>query len=353
MTCPGPTHPPTAGHRMAWIGCGATVRIEACDAESGSPPGDASGVVVASRSSSEALAAGGVQEDGDGGAYRLAVVSRTAAAGARAEDAASAAPAPIRADEIAAWLGEDGGPGDRSGLAVCADLRDAGAGISAAILPPIAPQALPAVLRFAFSNAWLFLYVEERDADRRDAIGSDDAAATWSCPLPNVLLWRPTDDGDDDEQSSPDLAAIATSLESADLRPRRTASSVAPSPPVADGAIALPPAVVSRVRAWRRWEALRRSIDCGTRWVLFEPLTPGIERRVEREVRAFLHDLVVDGVLPPWGASQGVTCRAKDDGDDGRRLVLTIRTELGGEFAIALAQLHATPRTLVPARSDG
>src|SRR5262249_50933502 len=52
-----------------------------------------------------------------------------------------------------------------------------------------------------------------------------------------------------------------------------------------------------RLEAWRRWEGLRRSIDFGTRWTVFEVHHPLLWGRVEREVKAFLYRLQRLGFL--------------------------------------------------------
>ena len=71
--------------------------------------------------------------------------------------------------------------------------------------------------------------------------------------------------------------------------------------------------------AWRRLSALRRSLDHGSRWVVFEPHHPLVWRRLERQVRAFLYSLALDGLVPAWGGSR-----------------LDVRCEPVGEGAVAL-----------------
>jgi hypothetical protein len=69
---------------------------------------------------------------------------------------------------------------------------------------------------------------------------------------------------------------------------------------------------------WRRGEGLRRSIDRGTRWVLFEASRPFLRRRVEREVTGFLRRLADLGLLER-GAGFTVECsRAGAPGESGR-----------------------------------
>jgi hypothetical protein len=52
---------------------------------------------------------------------------------------------------------------------------------------------------------------------------------------------------------------------------------------------------------WRRREGLRRSLDLGTRWLFLEPDGPLLQRRVERDVAAFLRRLEAHGLLENAG----------------------------------------------------
>ena len=86
---------------------------------------------------------------------------------------------------------------------------------------------------------------------------------------------------------------------------------------------------LASLREWRRYSGIRRSIDYGSRWVLFEPNHPILLRRVEREARGFLHSLVKRGVLAPGRASEiEVRCEplpAAEAGPGGRiRLVVQV-----------------------------
>jgi hypothetical protein len=63
--------------------------------------------------------------------------------------------------------------------------------------------------------------------------------------------------------------------------------------------------------AWRRWEGLRRSLDLGTRWLLFEVQDRRLRARVEREVTAFLHTLTDAGLLERTREQPGYDIRSR------------------------------------------
>ena len=69
---------------------------------------------------------------------------------------------------------------------------------------------------------------------------------------------------------------------------------------------------------WRLWWGLERSLDLGSRWVLFEANHRLIWGRLEREARAFLHDLSFDGILPPWGSAGWEVRCDPVSGEEGR-----------------------------------
>jgi hypothetical protein len=85
------------------------------------------------------------------------------------------------------------------------------------------------------------------------------------------------------------------------------------------------------LRRWRLGTALRRSLDHGSRWVVFAPNHPLIWRRLEREVRAFLDRLAADGILP-LGAVRGATirCRPSSGGSGRVELEVSLVGRVGG-----------------------
>jgi hypothetical protein len=72
------------------------------------------------------------------------------------------------------------------------------------------------------------------------------------------------------------------------------------------------------IESWRFQEGLRRSVDWGTRWVVFGPHHPLIWRAVEREVAAFLHRLVQRRVIVPDedGRAFEVACAPSPGADE-------------------------------------
>jgi hypothetical protein len=87
------------------------------------------------------------------------------------------------------------------------------------------------------------------------------------------------------------------------------------------------------LRIWHQWEGTRRSIEFGTRWLLYEVSDPGMPARVEREVRDFLHGLYVAGRLGGRHSSDAfdVQCtlpNRESDGSVRRKLNLGVRVRL-------------------------
>ena len=87
-----------------------------------------------------------------------------------------------------------------------------------------------------------------------------------------------------------DAAVLCAWLERLDFRP---GARPMPPEPAANADYLM------RLQAWRRCEGLRRSIDWGTRWLLFELHHSRIWRRAEREVYGFLYSLGRAGLVDP------------------------------------------------------
>jgi hypothetical protein len=178
------------------------------------------------------------------------------------------------------WLGEDAGPGSSSGLFALAEREEVGTVVLTGGL----------AARMQDSLLWL--------ASRRDDLlfvveGWGGSEATGGCsslrfPRPNVLaLGEPEEDRD---VAAPGV--LAAWLESADFQVEPGFAG-RPEPPLRG----VRPVDALRLRAWRRLQGLRRSLDLGTRWVLFELNHPLLWRRMEREVTAFLRRLERAGFL--------------------------------------------------------
>lgn len=191
------------------------------------------------------------------------------------------------------WLGEDAGPGYSSGLFELVEREDVG---TVVLTGRFAPRMQDSLLWLASRREDLLFVVEGWEGASG---GGGEPALRF--PRSNVVaLVEPEEGGDG---VSP--GALAAWLESTDFQ-EEPAFAVRPEPPLpgvsADDAL--------RLRAWRRFQGLRRSLDLGTRWVLFELNHPLLWRRVEREVTAFLRRLEKAGFLARRGgqASFSVNC---------------------------------------------
>lgn len=199
------------------------------------------------------------------------------------------------ADEHAAaeFLGEDGGPGYRSGLFSLGDLEDGGT--------MVVPGDLVPVLQRVFVE-----YVARR---HRLALVLE---ATSRCPHPETLLadiasnlgddgfpedphqrivWHQLMSTGNDEDTSPSLGALVAWS----CRPEFNARIQRPTAMVDD--LKTIGGAFHTLRAWRFWAGLRRSLDLGTRWVLFEIQDAFLAGRLDREVRAFLYRLYTGGLF--------------------------------------------------------
>jgi hypothetical protein len=182
-------------------------------------------------------------------------------------------------------LGEDGGPGERTGLYELAGSGEAGT----LVLPPAGSAVIPLLESFALRHPQVLLCCEI-PADREDA--------GLLRPLPNLaLLGGVPVDGQG-------AAALAGQLCARDFFPLRTPTSIE-RPALGLCAAAgkqenrlLSPSALRSLASWRRWQGLYRSLDDGSRWAVFEFASKSMARRLERELRAFLHSLVIDGFLP-------------------------------------------------------
>lgn len=232
------------------------------------------------------------------------------------------------AEQGRAILGEDAGPGQRSGLHALADLED----VSTIAVPgKTSVRVWEAVLVYLAHRRSLSAVLEGRFPEPTDEFLErvDRVEARISRPgnLPGLrerVSWlehapaRSPGDEAGSYTAQLALAAGAKRGESAVIPPSGPALALLPDrrrdrPPPSratlgrwfrgnsaarslDG-LPTPGTRMRTLRTWRRWEGLRRSLDLGTRWVLFEVLDPFLAPRVEREVRGFLHGLLEDGVL--------------------------------------------------------
>jgi len=171
----------------------------------------------------------------------------------------------------ASWIGEDAGLDCRTGLHALLDREDIGA---VGILRGGEGSALErekVVLGLAERHPGVLFVLES---------GSAPPSPLYSL-RPNVYLL---------DSLRLSAGALLGHLEAADWRPALPYRRRPDVPPA--GLCAQDLADLLR---WRRGCGLRRSIDLGTRWVVFEPSHPLLWRSVERDVAAFL------GRLERWG----------------------------------------------------
>ncbi len=211
---------------------------------------------------------------------------------------------------LAELIGEDGGPGQRSGLCAAGDLEDCGT----VVVPGcVETSLLRALADFVAARPSLFLVVEERgDAPSvaavidellagREASGSerpgDPRERVGVVPAP--ATGAPSG-------AYPSGARIGR-LERYDFDPARPRGF-----PPRDTDVATLGGRWPALGAWRRWEGLRRSLDRGTRWSVLEIDDGFLCARIEREIAAFLRGLASAGFFGGSGVEDpfDVCCRA-------------------------------------------
>jgi len=307
---------PVRGDGFRWVGPGQTALVIPASVAQAAPPGRST-VTRLVGSPAEASEAMGVPL----GSTQESVLEGFFAAGGRRCRVLFVGAA------SRSWLGQDGGPGERTGLHALRDFED----ITSVVVPVVASNRLGDFIDFAKTYEDLFLFLEERLDDSRrhsDRAESAENAAEVSCPSPNVALIRRSVGG---VPVAPVLAGRMERLDLVDSRsaPPRAHGQFAGVGRFAVGGVELRVAdeLLKAVKDWRLWRGLRRSLDHGSRWVVFEPNHPLVWRRLEREVRAFLHGLALQGVLSHWaGSGLDVHC-GPAPGESGR-VVLTVRTDL-------------------------
>ena len=234
-------------------------------------------------------------------------------------------------------MGEDGGPGERTGLYELAGSGEAGT----LVLPSAGSAVIPLLERFALRHPQVLLCCE---------ISSDREEAGLLRPLPNLALLS---GGSVDGQGA---AALAGQLCARDFFPLRTPTSIErPGLGLCGVAGMEENSLFSRsalrsLASWRRWQGLYRSLDDGSRWAVFELASKAMARRLERELRAFLHSLVIDGFLPFRNGFelevklQGSKLAGRDVPE--RRLSVEVRTSLDPRAGVLVE------RVINPSRSN-
>ncbi len=193
----------------------------------------------------------------------------------------------------ALWLGEDGGPGYRTGLSAILDREDVGT----IAVPGLRDGPLRRrLVSFVEKQEGLFLVLDTQPRDEGEAPPACDRAA-------EVGEWSRVPGGPA-APGGPHLAELEAADFSED-RPERALRALG-----GRGHPTLGKRFPS-VEAWRAWEGLRRSIDQGTRWIVFEPNGAHLRRRVEREVGAFLERLFRLGLLEGKTAEEAYRVRCE------------------------------------------
>jgi len=183
-------------------------------------------------------------------------------------------------DPTVPWIGEDAGPGYRSGVYALADSEDVGTVI-------LAGRCTPRVVEWVLELA-------RRKPDVLFLLGAE-SPAELPPPEPSFsLVRRNAGVLHGPERAAPGLGAVAAVLEARDFRAEL---------PFAGPSMEPPPWIsrrdLLRLEAWRRVRGLERSLDAGTRWVVFELNHPFLWGRVEREVTLFLRRLETMGFVAP------------------------------------------------------
>lgn len=294
-----------------WVGCGKTALV-VVDDSLGQGEGSPADSVVR-----EFIGNGGTD-------YLLEIVSGLG------EDA-------LELEAMDRIMGEDGGPGERTGLYELAGSGEVGT----LVLPSVNSAAIPLLERFALRHPQVLLCCE---------ISSDREDAGLLRPLPNLALLR---GGSVDGQGA---AALAGQLCARDFFPLRTPTSIE-RPGLGLCAVAgmeenslFSRSALRSLTSWRRWQGLYRSLDDGSRWAVFELASKAMARRLERELRAFLHSLVIDGFLPFRNGFelevklQGSKLAGRDVPE--RRLSVEVRTSLDPGTGVSVE------RVIDPSRSN-
>jgi len=162
------------------------------------------------------------------------------------------------------WLGEEARAGSSSGIYALADVDDVGLIV---VLGAGASGTEGGVVELAKRRPDLFFLLE----------GAEDASDQPRFLRSNVAVLRP---------SGTTLGGLAAYLESVDFTEDPPFSSLRIAPPGS-----LRAADCLRMEAWRLQAGLRRSLDLGTRWMVFEVNYSLLWRRVEREITGFFHRL--------------------------------------------------------------
>ncbi len=233
-------------------------------------------------------------------------------------------------NRIAVWLGDDGGPGYRTGIHSLLDLEEVGTIAAPGLLDPVLRRRLLGLLENWEQG---FIVLDALPEGRVEDLPSSDRGAV-------AQGWN----AGGGRHGLPPTGPLLAELELSDFceeRPDRAIRALS------RGAHPTLGTRFSSVESWRFWEGLRRSVDYGTRWIVFEPNRELLWRRVEREVGAFLERLFRLGLL--WGRTPQeafrVRCGPPSGGSaSGGLLVLNIEVKLKESRRCDLVHIAQTNR---------
>lgn len=246
-------------------------------------------------------------------------------------------------------VGEDNGPGYRTGLQSLTDHEDIGTVVAPGPQSEAIAECLVEYVRHRSSRA-LILEGQAGERPPLTIIDREGAHTTAPVEIADRCAWLggafALSDGRSVWPAGPVLGALE-SVESMEVS-RAGVPGCAPTTekvikrplwfrgPLAravDQGVRLLGGRFATLRRWRQWEGMRRSIEMGSRWILYETSDPGLAARVEREVRDFLHGLLNAGLLGGRYGTEAfeVRCRIPDreaEGDVRRKLELTVNVRL-------------------------
>ncbi len=265
---------------------------------------------------------------------------RTAVALDENREAFSRTNADYDAPRASDWIGDDAGPGRRTGVFQLVDLQDVS---TIALVGSSSPARRERLLRLAAERRdKYFVFIEPPEA-------SDGRAPELIIDRANTATLRVA--GGAGEIAGQFLARVeSTDLDSAAVSGDGAVRRYAEESFLVRG---IPWASVTAIRAWRRIEGLRRSIELGTRWVVLEPHHPLVWRRVERQVRAFLFRMAECGVVrePRRRGGFAVACRPRIEGSVAA-VDVSVRVELPPPFDIDLDGIAPVPTRAPKAAPD-
>lgn len=202
-------------------------------------------------------------------------------------------PDSLTAGQRSAWLGENGGPGYRTGLWALADQEEVG---TIAVPGLLATDLRRGLLSGLVAREDLFVVLDELP-------GGEDEELPLAPRALRASGW--VEGGEGPVPPSGPLLALLEASDFREDRPERALRALGgPGHPTLTGS------PFASVESWRAWEGLRRSIDLGTRWVIFEQNGEFLWRRLEREVGAFLSRLHRLGLLEGRSADEAFRVRS-------------------------------------------